>query len=812
MTYVGLGALSAAVLLLELTLTRVYSVTQGYHFAFLAVSLGLFGFGVSGTALFMAPALWRRARHRLLGLSALLFTLTALVIYWAINYIPFDAYRLLLEPSMYLYMALYYLAPVPPFFFAGLALGGAISLDPGRAGGLYGASLIGSGIGAPLALVGPAAWGPAAALGVVVTLGALAWLAFNWAPPARRIALFGGVAAGLVLLGWWLPGAVELRISPYKALPQVLQQRGSDLAGTYWNPFSRLDVVKSEGLHQAPGLSFTYTGTLPRQAALTTDGDSLTSLTRTTPEKAGFTEYLPAAVAFDLLQEPRVLVVEPGGGLDVLMALHHGAAEVTALVGNPLEAELLTGRYSSEVANLFADSRVRVVAGNPRAYLSRDSGQFDLVVISLRDAFRPIAAGAYSLTENHLYSKEAFREYLRSLAPGGVLIATRWVQTPPSGDLRTVATVVEVLDALGTGDSADKLGVLRTLQTLTLIVKTEPFTSSEVQAIREFAASRQVDLSYLPRLAIEDTNRFFVLPEEYYFTGIQRILDPHQRQDYYRSQAFDVTPTTDDRPFFYHFFKWSQVPQVLARLGQVWQPFGGAGFLVVLGFLVVSVVASAVLILAPLVARRVDQAESGRGRRLDGWIMLVYFFSLGLGFLWLEVPLMQRFILLLDHPTYSFGMVLFAVLVFSGAGSLCSPRLGRYRVWTILVLAMLALVYALGIDWILHAVLGFPIGGRVLISVLTIAPLAFLMGMPFPAGIAFLETRQPALIPWAWGANGYASVVGATAATLVALTWGFSKVMLASAGIYLVAWVALMVALYLERAHQPEGRSGLDLD
>ena len=812
MTYAGLAAISAAVVLLEITLTRVYSVTQGYHFAFLAVSLGLFGFGVSGTVLFTLPGLWRRLQHRLLGHAALLFTLTTLLSYWAVNHIPFDAYRLLLEPSMYLYMALYYLAPVAPFFFAGLALGGAISMAPDKAGGLYGASLIGSGCGAPLALVGPATGGPAMALWVVVILGAIAWLAFNWAFSARRVALLGVIGAVLVLLGWWLPGAVDLRISPYKALPQVLLQQGSELAGTNWNPFSRLDVVRSEGLHQAPGLSISYTQGLPSQVVLTTDGDNLTSLTRTTPERAEFTEFLPAAVAFELLHQPTVLIVEPGGGLDVLTALHHGAAGVTTLVGNPLETELLTGEFSDDVEGLFADSRVRVVAGNPRAYLNRSGDQFDLVVISLRDAFRPISAGAYSLSENHLYSREAFRAYLRHVAPGGYLIATHWVQTPPSEDLRLVATVVEALEQPDTGDPASRLGVLRTLQTMTVIAKREPFTSSEVEAIRGFAGSRRIDLAYLPGLRIEDANRFFILPEEYYFTGIQQILDPAQRQDYYRTQAFDVTPTTDDRPFFFHFFKWGQVPQVLARLGQVWQPFGGAGFLVVLGFLVISVVVSAIFILTPLVVKRVDQAEPEIGSRLIVWAMLVYFVSLGLGFLWLEIPLMQRFILLLDQPTYSFGVVLFAVLVFSGVGSLCSSKLGRYRVWAILALAILALVYALGIDWVLHAVLAFPIQARVLVSVLTIAPLAFLMGMPFPWGIAFLRAYRPSLIPWAWGANGYASVVGATAAALLALTWGFSNVMLASAGIYFVAGLALLVAVNLSRSRRPEERSGPGLD
>ena len=161
MRYVGVALLSAGVLLLELTLTRVYSVTQGYHFAFLAVSLGLLGFGTSGTLLFLAPRLWRGGGRLLLASSAGLFSLTAVGSYWALDVIPFDAYLLVVEPSMFAYLALFYLAPAVPFLFAGVALGGALSIDPGRAARLYGASLVGSGAGALLALGGPAANGPA---------------------------------------------------------------------------------------------------------------------------------------------------------------------------------------------------------------------------------------------------------------------------------------------------------------------------------------------------------------------------------------------------------------------------------------------------------------------------------------------------------------------------------------------------------------------------------------------------------------------------------------------------------------------------
>jgi spermidine synthase len=600
-----------------------------------------------------------------------------------------------------------------------------------------------------------------------------------------------------VALAWLLLPSVELRVSPYKALPQVLRQEGSELAWTEWNAFSRVDVVEADGLHQAPGLSFTYAQALPEQSALTVDGDNLTTLTATAPEEALFTEQLPSAVAYRILDRPRVLVIEPGGGLDVLTALHHGAGSVVALVANPLEAELLTNRFSAAAGGVFTDPDVELVVGNPRAYLARDSGSFDLVVVSLRDAFRPITAGAYSLGENYLYTQEAFEQYLDHLAPGGVLMVTRWVQVPPSEGLRVAATIVEALERVGVSDPRDSVAALRTMQTLTLLAKVEPFTPSELDGVRAFARSRQMDISYLPGIGPEELNRYFVLPEEVYYSGIRRLLDPEERQGFYRDQAFDVSPTTDSRPFFFHFFRWRQTPTVLDRLGKDWRPFGGAGFLVVLAFLAVSILASTAIILAPLLVR----ARRGRGRtESDGategdWRVLVYFFALGLAFLWLELPLMQRFILLLDHPTYSFGVVLFALLMFSGVGSLLSPRLGRYRKWAIPVLGVLTLLYAVGTSSVVQAVLGLPLAARIPVAVAFIAPLGLLMGVPFPSGIMALRRLRPALVPWAWGANGYASVVGSVLGALIALNWGFSWVMLAAGVVYLVAWAVFYPSL-----------------
>ena len=792
MRYLGIGALSAAVLLLELMLTRVYSVTQGYHFAFLAVSLGLLGFGASGTLLAIGRELLLRKMRLLLPLSAFLFTLTTLGAYWAINTIPFDSYRLIVDRDMFGWMTAFYVVQITPFFFAGLVLGGALVSDPANVHRIYGSSLVGAGAGSLFALGGPSSAGPDGALLAVASLGALAFVTLIHRKTARNIAIAGAGALILVSGGILVPPAVTLEVSPHKPLPQLLRQQGARLDETKWNAFSRIDVVESDSLHQAPGLSFSYSGVIPPQRAVTVDADNATTITRSPHEDATFTEYLPVAAAFEILVTPSVLIVEPGGGLDILTALHHGAGRITALSSNPIVADLLRGQFRSEIDA----GTLEVLAGNPRSFLSRSNERFDLVIISLADSFRPVRAGAFSLSENHIYTKEAFSGYFDHLSPTGLLATTRWVQVPPSEEMRMVATVIEVLSDREGVRAERAIAALRTLQTLTVFARNDDFEGRDLDALRNFARTRQMDMSYLPGIDPDELNQHFVLPVEVYFQGITELLDESRREDFHAATEFNVKPLGDDRPFFFNFFRWQQLPDVVSQIGNTFEPFGGAGVLVILLFLGLSGAVSLVLIVFPLVvARAAPAAHAGGSGRTFRWASLGYFFMLGLAFLWIEIPLMQRFILLLDYPIYSFGIVLFAILVFSGLGSILSSRLGWIRSWAPLILAVLAVVYGLGIVPPMDLVLGLPLAARVVVAVASIAPFGLLMGVPFPAGIRAVEATRPDLVPWLWGVNGYASVTGSIVAALIALESGYSAVMLVAAAAYAIAWLLLRLGM-----------------
>ena len=791
--YACVFLVSAATLLFEIALTRIFAVTQGYHFAFLAISLALLGFGASGTALAIVPALAGRDIRPVVAGAGLLFAVTSTGGLYLTNVLPFDAYTLLWEPSQLAYLALYYLALAVPFFFAGSIVGVCLARHPSRAGVLYGANLVGAGIGCLLSVVFPLIVGAAGAVvvaGVIALAGAAAMAGRELRRPAWLVpGILGvaGVAAAVAL------GVTELRLSPYKAVSQALRHEGATKAFHRWNAFSLVEVIESDSIHAAPGLSFAYQGRLPRQTALAVDGDNLSPMSAVPPERADFTEYLPTSLVYRLADRPSALLIEPGGGLDVLTALRNGAGSVTAVISNPLVVEAVGERFADHAAGVLGRPGVTVVDEGARSYLRRTGERFDVIQVSLADSFRPVLAGAYGVSENYLYTVEAFESYYRRLAPGGFLSVTRWAQTPPSEGVRVVSVSVEALERLGV-EPADHMAVVRSLQTITLIVKRGPLDDADIEEVRGFADGLQYDLVYHPGIAASDLNRFSVHPTPAYHDTIAAILDDGGREEFYDGYSHDISPVTDDRPFYFHLFRWSQTPEILGSLGRTFQPFGGAGFLIVLGSLVVAVVAAGAFILLPLLFRRdvsnAGESQSGAVGRL--W-PFVYFAGLGLGFLWVEIPLLQRFILYLDQPTYAFATVLFGVLVWSGVGSLASDRLRVSMAAAVSAVAAISVLYALALPLLFDATLGLPLAGRLALSVVLLAPLGMAMGVPFPRAIRMLGGHAPALVPWAWAVNGSASVVSAILATVLALSFGFTWVILGGAAAYLAAASAARV-------------------
>jgi hypothetical protein len=777
--YAGVFLVSLATLAFEVTLTRLFSVAQWYHFAFMAVSLALLGFGASGSILAVAPRLVGSTSPARLAALAAAFALAILGSYLVVNYLPFDSYRIAWEREQVVYLVVYYLALAAPFLASGLLIGGLLAAQPERAGPLYAANLLGSGVGC-LATLAVLPWvGGAGAVTFAALAAMLGALAF--AMPHLRLAFcILVVCVALATLLPLRPPLLEIQLSPYKSLSQLLRFPDTRVLSSRWNAYSRVDVIESQAIKSAPGLSFAFPGTPPPQWGITVDGDNLSPVTR--HDDPAFTDYLPTALAYCLIDHPRVLVLEPGGGLDVLVALDHDAAAVVAVESNDLVAEAV--REQRDFAgDLFGDPRVRLVVEDGRSYVHRSTERFDLVQISLADTFKVVNAGAYSLSEDYRYTVEAFIDYLEHLTPTGFLVVGRWLQLPPSEEIRAAALAADALDRLGIEHPQRHIAALRSWSTLLLLVKHSELTDNDLATVRRFAAERRFDLVYLPGLTPDEANRYNVLRDDVYYRAFHDLLLGPDRARFFGDYPFEVAPTTDDRPFFFHFFKLSQTPYIVQTFGKTWQPFGGGGYFVLIALLVLAVTASVVLILAPLALRWQKARAPARGR------FFAYFSLLGLGYLFVEIPLMQRFILFLGHPIYAFAAVLFALLVASGVGSFVSARFPLRAMLAVLVAAIVA--YPLLLPIVFGVFLGQGLAMRLVVAVVVLAPLGFVMGMPFPKGLALVHKIAPGLIPWAWGVNGCASVLSSILAAMVTVSFGFTWVLAGAAASYAAAMLAV---------------------
>lgn len=800
------GALAAATLLFESALTRLLAVAQFYHFAFLVVSLALLGFGASGTLLSVFPRLRSIALDRALAWAGLCFAFGVGLAYGVVNWLPFDSYSIAWERRQILYFLLYYLALTIPFLFSGLGIGLALARSGERSHLMYAANLIGSALGALLAPALLWLGGVPGAVLVSALIGLGAAISFGSAGADRRAAWrqWGLISISVTaFLGFAFLSVSNLfgdaplgmTISPYKGLSHALRYPGSERRFGRWNAVSRLDVITDAGTRGLPGLSYAYDQNPPPQLGLSVDATALKPISLVEPNAFDSAAWMPEALAFSLRPAKDALVLNPGGGLGVLQALAGDVDQVTAVIDNPLIRQAVAD--TAPETNPYRHPRVKVAEQSMRVFLKDNARDYDLVFLPLTDAYRPVTSGAYSLSEEYTLTVEAFQAALASLNADGILVVSRWAQTPPSESLRLIATLVEALDRVTPLPAAESLVAYRSIQTVTTLAKPGGWSQAELEAARAFLEQRRFDLVWAPDIRPEETNRFNRLPEPSYYQAVSVLLSTSDRETFYRDYNFDIVPTDDNHPFFFHFFTWQQTPQILSTLGRTWQPFGGSGYFLLLAMLILVVVLSGGLILLPLFLRTPALAtETGSTPpRRDTVLVFLYFALLGIAFLFVEIPLIQRWILVLGHPIYAFTLVVAALLTFSGLGSALagSDWLPARTIFAVLVL--FTFILPLVIAPLSEIVLGWPAWARVGIAVLFLAPLGFLMGLPFPLGIAWLNRQAPALTPWAWAINGCASVIASVLAAILALGSGFTLVMLLGAGAYAGAFVAFHVGI-----------------
>jgi len=604
--YTTLFLLSAATLAFEINLSRLFSVAQFYHFAFMIVSIALLGFGASGTLLSLFPQIGFSPPEKSLSYLSLATSISMVGSFLIINLLPFDSFSIAWDHGQIWRLIIHYIALSTPFFFSGLSVGILLSRSVSKAGFTYGINLSGSALGCMIALLTPPLFGGE---GTALLSGGIAALATFFSiirtnkQPINKLSLtqicvilltgfmicFVTLDLGLRIISGKSFTWLELKISPYKSLSYSLQYPDTKLIFSQWNSFSKVDLVRSSGIRSFPGLSYRYTQPPPAEDGLFVDGDELNPVILSGYDPEIF-NFIPSAIVYLIHPKAEVLILEPGGGLEILAAKELGASNITAVEPNPLNLEASKHIYDDENISLIQDTG--------RSALHNKTNQFDIIVMPLNDSYHPVQSGAYSLAEDYRYTVEAFQEILTSLKSNGLLIATRWLQTPPSETLKLFAIALKALDD-NNASTNNQVLAFRSFNTGTVILKNGTFTNHELKIVRRFCEELAYDLIYLPDLSLEEINRFNILPEPVYYQLFNQLINASNRQAFYRDYTYNIQPPTDNKPFFSHYFKWSQSKQVLAELGKTWQPFGGAGYFVIILILILAIILSSVIILLP---------------------------------------------------------------------------------------------------------------------------------------------------------------------------------------------------------------------
>jgi hypothetical protein len=791
-----IALLSAAALAYEVLLVRLFAIIQWHHFAYMIISLALLGYGASGSLLAVSGGVPERRFGIAFVSACALFSVSSVGCFFLAQAIPFTPLELPWDPWEWARLAAVYLALALPFGFAGGAICLALARYPGLTHRIYSFDILGAGIGSlgvvALLYVVPPLHALKAIAVLGLTAGAWYWASGSLRPRWMMEAL---IAVGVAFVVLAPADAWRLRPSEYKELSQALRVQGARLLEERHGPLGWIAVVESPTVpfRHAPGLSLTSPAEPPQQLGVFTDGEGLSPITRYAPPEPppAYLDYLGSALPYHLLARPRVLVLGAGGGTDVLQAYALGASSVDAVELNPQVVDLVRTRFGEYSGRIYSKARVHIAEA--RGFAAGAPRGFDLIQLTLLDSFGASAAGVHSLAEGYLYTVEAIQTLLRRLEPRGLLAITRWVTLPPRDALKLFATAVEALRASGEPQPQRRLVMVRSWKTATLLVKDGYFESDDIAAIKAFCSSRGFDLAWYPGMGADEANRFNILDRPYFFEGTSALLGPGAAE-FIERYKFDIRPATDDRPYFFNFFRWAALPELLALREQGGLSLLDWGYPVLVATLAQAVVLSALLILLPLwVARRRGRGPLARpGERAR---VAAYFLAIGFAFMLVEIAFIQKFVLFLSHPIHSVAAVLGAFLVFAGLGSRLSrglsERIGRVPPVTLAValIATLALVYLVLLPHLFGRLGGLPRPGRIALAVALVAPLAFWMGMPFP--IALSRLRDPQLVAWAWGVNGFASVVAAVLAALLAIHLGFNAVVLLALALYAIAAVTV---------------------
>ncbi len=784
----AVGAFSIGLIGCQIAWMQVLAQAQWSHLAHMIIAVAMLGFGASGTWL-AAGGKWllQRATFAVplcMGLSSLAM---AAALYLAMSdFARFDMMELFMGGGGGGWKLVFtYLIFFLPFFLGALAIGLVFTAAPERAGIIYAWNLGGSALGGPMALLllnfvtAPAVALLLAGLAAMAAIQAGLWRINRWA--------CGGLLLTMLIAGWFPP---EVQRSSYKDLSRALDMPNKEVMGPLANAHGEVHTVRSPALRFAPALSLQFTGEPPRGRAVFVNGNPYGTLL---PAPEAGTPFIldatPRGLAYAMASPSSVLILNAGAGEDVVHAESHDVASITAVEPHPLVRSLAQDRDDAR------SKSTRWLGGTGRAYLSSrvahsTDRRYDLIVLPAVGEFGG-DSGLRAIEEDYGLTREAFEQMWQLLSDDGMLTVSTWIDYPPRHSLRIAATLVNLLQQQVKTPIAQHLLVVRSWGMINFVLLRSPLDDERWQRALEFSQAQGFDLLGGDEIATSgaEAATLHTMDDATLVEGLE-LLYAGEWIALQAEYPFNIAPVSDDNPYFQQFLRGDQWQVYREWFLQDAAPFLEIGLpLLLLTFAQIALI-SIPLILLPLL--RLRSGARGFARPF------VYFSSVGGGFMLWEIILIQRYILYWGHPIFAAAGVISILLLGMGLGSWCSGRLPGWQSWTARIsglIAVLLLMYALLLPAFITATMGLPGIVRVALGVVVLLPVAFLMGMPFPLGVRWVEESTRTRIAWAWGIDGYASVITATGAMLIAVTVGLNvPIYLAAAAYAIAAWASQSAA------------------
>lgn len=818
----SLFLLSIALITFELFVIRTFSIGNWSNFGSLIISTALLGFGISGTLLTFLQKKIKSNPEWWLYLSSLLFMVFMAISHVLGQLVPFNPIHLGTNSNQILFIGLYYIVYGIPFFCGAMFIGiSFMTLEKGIYK-LYFWNMFGSGLGGLLLIILMYLLPPASLVIPVLVLVFASNLIIasgrnngKWEISFPKFAVSAG---SFILILIFIFAAGDIRISQYKSISSVRNFPVKQLVHHSSSPVGELHVYASPSLHFAPGLSdnaasVTASGAVPAQPfwGLYIDGNGpIGIMGKLDREQAVYMDYLPMAAPYEILKNPKNLLVNMGGGINAQIARYKGASEITIYEQNPAIVDLMKNDkvISEFTGHLLEDPIITVNVGETRAHCSETPGYYDLVEISLIDSIGLTDSGGYPIHENFTYTEEAISDYMTALDRNGILSITVWNRLdPPRNIPKLLSTVVSSLKKQGVKNPENRIFMFDLLRsTATILVKKSDFTESEIYDLQRFCTKCSFDIIYYPGIAKRNVSLDAILStyrnnfensgddknsensaeftnSDLYQLILFELLEGKGEQ-LYKDYIFDIKPMKDSRPYYSGYLKLNEIGMYLDQMKDISEEWA---YILILGILVQALFFGLLVILIPVTARWKDLFSGQKGI----FRVIIYYSCLGLGYMLVEIFLIQRLVFFLSNPIFSTSIVITSMLIISGIGNLASKYIFKNNaVWRIRV-AVIGIVltmffYLFLLSPILNGLRATPMFVRIIVSILLISPGAFFLGIPFPNGLSALTENRPKLLPWAWGMNGGLSVAGAALAQIISVSSGFTLLLVIAMVVYAI--------------------------